>query len=123
MELAGESSFGTGPAGETIEIKPNTLYAVFASVTAYGHVPYADGPFDPSQDSGSPDAYVDPTFTLTGQYASLYHFEGIPAAPLAGGVPEPSTWAMLLIGFAGLSYAGYRRAAVSRRLQPQLLKS
>jgi hypothetical protein len=26
------------------------------------------------------------------------------------GVPEPSTWAMMLVGFAGLGYAGYRRA-------------
>jgi hypothetical protein len=24
-------------------------------------------------------------------------------------VPEPSTWTMLLLGFAGLGYAGYRR--------------
>ena len=24
--------------------------------------------------------------------------------------PEPSTWAMMLAGFAGLSFAGYRRA-------------
>jgi hypothetical protein len=34
------------------------------------------------------------------------------------GVPEPSTWAMMLIGFAGLAFAGYRstrkRAAVER---------
>jgi hypothetical protein len=30
-------------------------------------------------------------------------------------VPEPSTWAMMLLGFAGLGYAGYRRA---RRLKP-----
>jgi hypothetical protein len=27
--------------------------------------------------------------------------------------PEPSTWAMLLIGFAGLGFAGWRRAAAS----------
>ena len=26
------------------------------------------------------------------------------------GVPEPSTWAMLIIGFAGLAWAGLRRA-------------
>ena len=26
-----------------------------------------------------------------------------------GAVPEPSTWAMMVIGFAGLGYAGYRR--------------
>ena len=27
-----------------------------------------------------------------------------------GGVPEPSTWAMMLLGFAGLGFAGYRKA-------------
>jgi hypothetical protein len=26
-------------------------------------------------------------------------------------VPEPSTWALMLIGFAGLGYAGFRRAS------------
>jgi PEP-CTERM motif len=30
-----------------------------------------------------------------------------PAIPTA--VPEPSTWALLLLGFAGLGYAGFRR--------------
>ena len=25
-----------------------------------------------------------------------------------GGVPEPSTWALMLAGFAGLAFAGYR---------------
>ena len=29
-------------------------------------------------------------------------------------VPEPSTWAMMLIGFAGLGFAGYRKARVGR---------
>jgi hypothetical protein len=29
-------------------------------------------------------------------------------------VPEPSTWAMMLIGFAGLGYAGYRKASAPR---------
>lgn len=28
----------------------------------------------------------------------------------AGAVPEPSTWAMMLVGFAGLGYAVYRKA-------------
>jgi hypothetical protein len=28
--------------------------------------------------------------------------------------PEPSTWAMMLIGFAGLAYAGYRKAKSAR---------
>lgn len=29
---------------------------------------------------------------------------------VVAGVPEPSTWAMMLIGLAGLGYAGYRRS-------------
>ena len=29
-------------------------------------------------------------------------------------VPEPSTWAMMLLGFAGLGFAGYRRARMAR---------
>jgi PEP-CTERM motif len=29
-------------------------------------------------------------------------------------VPEPSTWAMMLLGFAGLGYASYRRARAGR---------
>ena len=32
----------------------------------------------------------------------------------ASAVPEPSTWAMMLLGFAGLGFAGYRRAKAGR---------
>ena len=32
-------------------------------------------------------------------------------AQLLGGVPEPSTWAMMLLGFAGLGFMAYRRKA------------
>jgi PEP-CTERM motif len=31
------------------------------------------------------------------------------AAGFSSGVPEPSTWAMMLIGFAGLGLMAYRR--------------
>lgn len=36
--------------------------------------------------------------------------------PASTPVPEPSTWAMLLLGFAGLGYAGYRQ---TRSAEPQ----
>ena len=35
---------------------------------------------------------------------------GIPPSP----IPEPSTWAMMLLGFVGLGYAGYRRGNGAR---------
>ncbi len=38
----------------------------------------------------------------------------LPAAALAtAAVPEPSTWAMLIAGFAGLGFLGWRRARIS----------
>jgi hypothetical protein len=33
-----------------------------------------------------------------------------PPPPVPTAVPEPSTWAMLLLGFVGLGYAGFRRS-------------
>jgi hypothetical protein len=33
---------------------------------------------------------------------------------LTSGVPEPATWAMMMLGFAGLGFAGYRRATSAR---------
>jgi hypothetical protein len=41
----------------------------------------------------------------------------LPRQPLRLGdlIREPSTWAMMLIGFAGLGFAGYRRAVVQAR--------
>jgi hypothetical protein len=33
-------------------------------------------------------------------------------------VPEPSTWAMMLIGFVGLGFAGYRSGRVRRGAVP-----
>ena len=35
-------------------------------------------------------------------------------ASVSPAVPEPSTWAMMALGFAGLGFVGYRRA----RLRP-----
>jgi hypothetical protein len=53
--------------------------------------------------AGGPDPSVSLTLQENGKYLSL------------GAAPEPSTWAMMLIGFAGLGLAG-RRASRKRAL-------
>jgi hypothetical protein len=40
-----------------------------------------------------------------------FSFAGVPP-----GIPEPSTWAMMLVGFAGLGYAGYRKTKTNAAL-------
>jgi PEP-CTERM motif len=37
-------------------------------------------------------------------------------SPGGGAVPEPSTWAMMLLGFASLGFAGYRAKRKGRGL-------
>jgi hypothetical protein len=44
------------------------------------------------------------SLTIPGVYASTTGF----TATLTVSVPETSTWAMMLIGFAGLGYTGWR---------------
>jgi PEP-CTERM motif len=61
--------------------------------------------FDPAvtgSSGSSSDGAVDPPDPI-----------GAPGGDGPGGaptVPEPSTWAVLLLGFAGLGYAGFRRS-------------
>lgn len=46
-----------------------------------------------------------PPGTLSGMLSSFVTYDYTPATPA---IPEPSTWAMTMIGFVGLGYAGYR---------------
>jgi hypothetical protein len=69
--------------------------------------------FDAAPFSGSGTALVDPYFSLDasvpdpGDYTLLFS-PGIINSPDNVAVPELSTWAMMLLGFAGLGIAGYR---------------
>jgi unsaturated chondroitin disaccharide hydrolase len=68
--------------------------------------------------AGQPDwALYSPAHTsLAAELSTLTQYT--PAS--ASVVPEPSTWAMMLLGFAGLGYAGYRasRKTAAGGLQP-----
>ena len=55
-------------------------------------------------------AFVDPYFFIpaTDANAGLYSIVVSEGIENISAVPEPSTWAMMLLGFAGLGFAGYR---------------
>jgi hypothetical protein len=54
--------------------------------------------------------YIDPTFTVVGDDPTAYTLSFSPQiGNSVGAVPEPSTWAMLLIGFVGTGAMTYRR--------------
>jgi hypothetical protein len=61
-------------------------------------------------------AAVGITPTATAPEGQLFVFSNafVRAQVLGSPVPEPSTWAMMMLGFAGLGYAGWRRSAKVR---------
>ena len=74
---------------------------------------------DPDSFSGSRLAAFDASapFSMTEGAALALRADGSVTGfsqSMQTGVPEPSTWAMLIIGFAGLAWAGMRRAKSAR---------
>ena len=76
----------------------------------------ADGSLSFAVEFDGPNLSTFPNFTL-GETSQFIAAAGLEEKDIGDGaftlvsspVPEPSTWAMLLVGFAGLGYVGYRR--------------
>jgi hypothetical protein len=52
--------------------------------------------------------YVDPTFSLAAGTPDADQWSISFSPGFTNGVPEPSTWAMMVLGFVGLGFVGYR---------------
>jgi PEP-CTERM motif len=97
---------------------PNTPTFAFTNIqfTAFDGSTITSGP----QDNGEFNMVITPAAGESFNTISFFHFQsGAPngsvvrdlsfeVASGVSGVPEPSTWAMMLLGFAGLGFAGYR---------------
>jgi hypothetical protein len=61
--------------------------------------------------NSTPAQQYDLTFTLPNGFIELGWTEPFVYTPptSVGAVPEPSTWAMMLLGFAGIGFMAYRR--------------
>ena len=71
---------------------------------------FRDRVIDLGSDFGGPGIDLTIAYNLVADGSGGFGFD----FALGGAVPEPSTWAMMLFGFAGLGYAGYRRAREPR---------
>jgi hypothetical protein len=81
---------------DTLEVGATGVLAITASCFVYG--------------VGSCTVGFDPIVTVDPKYAPYYR------VVTSAVVPEPATWAMLIVGFAGIGFAGWRRGrGASRR--------
>jgi PEP-CTERM motif len=89
---------GTGTNLGTIALSPNA-----GSCPGYG------AQFCPFSPIGVAFAGTAMSVSFAG-VANQIVFDDVTFGSVTPGVPEPSTWAMLMLGLAGLGLAGYRRA-------------
>jgi hypothetical protein len=61
--------------------------------------------------STSAFATIDPIFSLSPDDAVKFHLAYSPGlfTDISSSVPEHSTWAMMILGFAGIGFLAYRR--------------
>jgi hypothetical protein len=109
-QISGSNSIipGNGNFKQTLSLVPGDTYDV--SLTASADVQTAGG------DSETAFAMADPSFEIAPSCGCAQDFEILLSPGISNGVlpvPEPSSWAMLLLGFTGLSIVGYRRSVQS----------
>jgi hypothetical protein len=89
-------------ANHQVQMQANTLYYIELDLLANGSL------------GGQITGLIDPTFSS--DFGGQFLFSpGVFGADV-GAVPEPSTWAMMILGFAGIGFMAYRR-----KLKPALM--
>ena len=105
----------TGPVGGTNTFVPGTSTYVYDTLAGWaGSSYYTDAAQILGSGGGAGDsfqAYADNLTLNTTAGTTTYDFQALPA------VPEPSTWAMMLVGFGGVG------AAMRRRRKPVLAQT
>lgn len=85
---------------KTITFQTNTVYNIDLKTLVLTNIYFGY--------TANLSAFVDPSFTIdpSTPNANQYVIEFSPG--ITNAVPEPSTWVMMILGFAGLGFVGYR---------------
>ncbi|WP_145963750.1 hypothetical protein [Bradyrhizobium algeriense] len=88
-----------------------------AHVYAYdGSVPFSlTGPFTYTPTYGGTLQFYSHDYTLGQVIQNTSVYASVTSLTVTSGVPELSTWAMMILGFAGVGFAAYRRGSNSVR--------
>jgi hypothetical protein len=103
-DLAGKGDLLDG----TFEFISNSYIRVILSATAS----LTHNPQGPDENPiGGVEAGADPVFTIDDPAFSAFRIVGVPddPAPIGGAVPEPATWALMILGFGMTCYRMRRR--------------
>jgi hypothetical protein len=113
LAVLGGSGSISGPASvlsitQTLSEQSNTdiFVHMYVSAVIQGNTVESAGAFL------DPIFFIDPTFAG----ANKYSIETSPGIGNVSAVPEPSTWAMMILGFAGVGFMAYRQKS-----QPTLM--
>jgi hypothetical protein len=98
-----------GPAWSPLGVDSEACFAAGCGYTGWIKSVYE------IQDAGTYQLVFGVTNYIDSHWQSGLAFDGVTVGGRAvtGAVPEPSTWAMLLLGFAGIGFMGYRRKSKS----------
>jgi len=100
------SSTTTNPASGDAWLASDTPSAYFTPFTFSSNGGWVTVGFDFSVTTGTTFGLKLEDFSGSGGSAGDAYFRNL---ELTSGVPEPSTWAMMILGFAGVGYMAYRR--------------
>jgi hypothetical protein len=92
---------------KTYQIMANTVFRVIESTNSYAQT----CPNCAQPNSGMASAYVDPYFYISSEPDNYSEYHIVTSLKIGNTlpIPEPSKWAMMLLGFAGLGFASCRR--------------
>jgi hypothetical protein len=103
---AGTSCTDEGDFGGTLSVLAESGQFNTIHLTAGSEEAFSEG--GTAGASADPLITIDPSFADAAEYSIVVSPGVANALPPAMAVPEPSTWAMMLLGFAGVGFAGYR---------------